>query len=252
MDIVITENQYKLLKEIRVVSGKLTINDIDEKFLEYITTKVGISKLLETTKKYLVNVLGIDIKKIRDEDINNYLNQFYDVLPKIFRNKDVISNLNYYLAKKYLNIKSTSNGLEYVIKNASHSDSYFFFDTELEELIGFFAVKPISEKYQYQFPRKTYQVALTMVSKEIKGYGYGKRIYLSMLDMMDCLVSDDTLFNESLNIWFNVLPKEVPVVGYLDFIGEYHRIRKNKSPNLKYIEVMFASNKPSFFKDKIK
>ena len=233
MKYIITERQHKLLKEISIVSGVYDVNVI-KIFFNVIIERLTKKKMAKIARDYFESVVGQDMSKFDDDKISSYLYElsFYNPnlksFPINFRNNDVISNLAYYISEKFFKIERSNFNLEYIkIKDGDYV-IYFFFDNELEELIGSIECNKMDEPYA---PKGSYQVLSSSVDKTIKGMGYGKNMYLTVINDVKILFSDKTLYRESLNIWVNVLPKYINTVGYVDNANEFHTItNKTKIP----------------------
>jgi hypothetical protein len=174
------------------------------------------------------------MSKYSDEDIETYLSDLsypniVSKMPsKVFKNNDVISNLAYYISKDFLKIEKSNFGLKYVKIKQNSYIKYYFFDSELNELVGILEINEFNSPYA---PKNSYNVVVSAVDKYIKGTGYGKNMYLTVINDVGILFSDDMLYKESLNIWVNVLPKYIDNVGYVDSNGNSHKItNKTKIP----------------------
>ena len=69
--------------------------------------------------------------------------------------------------------------------------------------------------YKIVLPKNSYRVTGSEVDAEFKGSGYGKEMYYSLIEDFDLLASDRYLYDNSLNIWVNVLPKKYHVFAVL-------------------------------------
>jgi len=233
MKYIITKKQYDLLNEITTPSGTYVINVIQHFFI-FVKNKLPINKVIKSTRNYFESVVGQDMSKYSDEDIETYLSDLsypYIVskMPsKVFKNNDVISNLAYYISKDFLKIEKSNFGLKYVKIKQNSYIKYYFFDSELNELVGFLEINEFSSPYA---PKNSYNVVVSAVDKYIKGTGYGKNMYLTVINDVGVLFSDDMLYKESLNIWVNVLPKYIDNIGYVDSNGNSRKMtNKTKIP----------------------
>ena len=251
MKYIITEKQYNLLNEINYVSDPWGRIDIEDKFLTNLINS-GIKKLTiyNRVRDYFETVVGVDTTEMNLMDIEFYVNNIYgeqkwNKLDDIFYNKDVIGGLCYYLAKTLIGLKPGSTGLSYV--ETPRENIFWFFDDELEELAGYALVTEFNPKNWYKLykllPKNTKMMRMILGDK-----GYGKHIYMFLVNKFDLLLSDDTLFPDSLNMWVNVLPKICPTVGYIMTTKKIVKMSpRTKVPSdLKEVEVFFASKDPDF------
>jgi len=233
MKYIITEKQYKLLIEITIPLGVYETSVI-KNFFYFVKQNLPLEKVIKSIRDYFESIVGQDMSKYDDATIKNYLSDlsypFLDLKlkSKIFKNNDVISNLAYHISNNFLKIQESSFGLKYVKVKKENFITYYFFDSELDELIGLLEI----EKYVEPFtPKNSYKVIVSSVDKHIKGMGYGKNIYLTVINDVGALFSDDVLYEESLNIWVNILPKYINNVGYINIYGDSYRItNKTKIP----------------------
>lgn len=206
---IITERQYNLIKEINIPQGKYEADPLSDFFnlFDYTNPKFSEKKVSKMVRKYLETVVGVDTSKISEETIEEYFSNLrwkkkIKRVPKVFYNIGVISGLSYFLAKNFLKLKKTPYGLVYYLENMSSTISYWFFDPEIKDFIG-----RISVTNNDNYPEPTYQIAISSVDPVFIGRGYGTKMYLTILDDCEYLISDTLLYKDSLNIWTNVLPK---------------------------------------------
>jgi len=217
MKYIITEEQYKRLDEISVYEGGLPSKESFESTLVIIIDEIGNKKFKQEVKNYLKGNIGeIPKKEYRDYSFKEYskhLRYGYgydeDKFPIELMNKDVLSHMAYFMAKKFLKIKKLGS-LECYIRKTNFGKEYLFFDPEIQMSVGSIYLAKFDDhgfNSMVKFPSNSWSVAMSNVDKEIKGSGTGKAMYLSVLDDVDVLFSDTTLYFDSLNIWVNVLPK---------------------------------------------
>jgi GNAT superfamily N-acetyltransferase len=134
-----------------------------------------------------------------------------------------------------------------------YENNYYFFDPLLKDIIGIVFCSDISEYHLSNYPIKKTALCVNVsaVDKAFKGQGYGKKMYLAVIDHAGCLLSDQSLYNESLNIWVNVLPKYVNYVGYVDKFLKLKKIKQPLEDKKDEISRFFATNDPSFLKSKM-
>jgi hypothetical protein len=212
MNIIISEKQNKLLQEVTVGKGILKSDPLAELFDELLNRP----KVIKLTRKYLENVAAPNLDEFPDEKLSNYLDSLGSVyykepLPKYYYSPDVVSGLSYFLAKNIFGFKK-SYGLNYFIITTSRQ-KYWFFDPEIKQFIGYISFGDPIDFDSIHTDSNVKQVDFVSIDKDLKGRGYGTKMYLTVLSGVDFLMSDSLLYNESLNIWVNILPKYAKVWG---------------------------------------
>jgi hypothetical protein len=219
MDYIITEKQQNLLKELYVAQGKFDIKPVIY-FYRHILKNVLEKKrkrVIEITRLFFRNELGFNIDKWNDVQLETYLRDIRDnessgtgwnILrshPKVFRKPSTIVSLSYFLMKNLFKVNEFE-GLEYVKEIENPYNRFYFFDPEIQEFVGY-----VETQKSLSLPGKSMKVVLSAVEREYVGRGYGSRMYLCIINQVDYLMSDDTLYPDSLNIWVNYLPNKVNV-----------------------------------------
>ena len=236
MDIVLTEEQYKKIHEISLADGKFK-DDIYPRFLEMINRKFSRKKVLSKTKEYFEEVVGV--KKFKKGFGSNYISDLESGtsalesgIDKLYKNIDVISNLCFYLARSFLKMKK---GVELLYVKVNHFDEeFYFFDPELEELVG---RMNITEKGDEGI------VSLSAVDEFSKGKGYGKNMYLTILNIYKTIYSDTYLYSDSLNIWVNVLPNYAKAFGYINNLKRRKKFGIGQRINFDDVYRFYATNR---------
>ena len=149
-------------------------------------------------------------------------------------------------------IKSSKFYLEYFKVNEFDYVNYYFFDPKFKIYIGFLNVE--ETRPNKLFPRNTYKVSLSMIETTLIGQGYGKSMYLSVIDDVDCLLSDEYLYKGSANIWINVLWRYYESVGFYDRNWqEYLKLPLQYDRNwADRVAYFFASKNPDLIKKLLK
>lgn len=233
---IISERQYNLIKEVSTPEGKYEADPLSEFFnlFDYHNSKFSQKKMSKMVRKYLETNVGVDTSKISDENIYEYFsklrwNEKIKGIPKVFYNIGVVSGLSYFLAKNFLKLKKTPYGLVHYLEEMTSTINYWFFDPEIKDFIG-----RISVSKNFDFPSPSYQVMISSVDPVFIGRGYGSKMYLTILNDCEYLLSDTILYKDSLNIWVNFLPKYVNV--WARWGDEFRPIKKNfvNPENVKY------------------
>lgn len=244
---IITERQEKLLKEINVIPGKFIINPLNNvfKYLIIPKLKTNFKLVIHSTRMFFRDEMGKNLKKYNDGDLENYLLDLSDNVPgrysKTLRNPATISSLAYYLVKKMYKLQEFE-GLEYIKKSDSPFYRYLFFDPEIQEFIGFMEVRK-----SLSLPGNSMKVILSSVEREYIGSGYGSRMYMCIINQVDYLQSDDSLYPDSLNMWVNYLPNKVnvwaEVYDEISMENKYVILSSDNFISPDNIESLIASNK---------
>jgi hypothetical protein len=240
--------------EISLYGGVLE-RTVESEIIQFLNRKISEREVINKLRKF-ASKLGIDLSSVDDYELSDYWGDVENngTVPKIKKKKLVgltknsfWSSFIYYLVKTNFKLK-TYDDLEFLKKN----DNYYFFDSVLEDYIGYMACTELRDIGSY-FPIKKSALVVnsSALHRAFKGSGYGKKMYLAVIEDAGCLLSDTGLYSESLNIWVNVLPKNVEYVGYID---AENNLRKLRGPIDKYsqnIQRFFATNDPSFLKSPI-
>lgn len=240
MKYIITERQSKILNELRVQSGKYEVYSQGELFKSfYSDPSISYEEVVNATKEYLSNSVGIESSKLTDDQITKFVRSL-PVRPFGGQRKnkvysiDVISGLSYFLAKKYKEMNS-SHGLEYFIEKFDTFITYWFFDPENEDFVGRITVE-LNDTYT-----NSANVVVAEIDEPLIGRGYGSKMYFTLVDIYTYLMSDRLLFKSSLNIWVNVLPRYCNVWAKIVGKYEYFKITKEKLMNPKFVDYYVAS-----------
>ena len=206
---IISERQYDLLKEMQIPSGKYETNPLGD-FFGFIDETISSNKIAKLARKYLENHVGLDTSNLESDDLYQYVRKLrwdekYEGTPKYFYKIGIISGLSYFFAKNLFNLKKGSYGLSYFISKGS-TITYWFFDSEIKDFVGMIKLQKDED-----FPSPSLRINLSSVDPLFIGKGYGSKMYLTILDDCEYLISDTLLYKDSLNIWTNVLPRYVNV-----------------------------------------
>jgi hypothetical protein len=247
----------KQIEEISLYSGTLE-RTVENDIIEFLNEKLSNRQILNKLRKF-ASKLFIDLSSVDDYELSDYWKkvEISGYVPKKYiKEKKLIiltknffwSSFIYYLAKNTMGLKKYDD-LEYLKKN----DIYFFFDSVLEDYVGFIKCNKLKDIISLKIPIKksALVVYVSAIHPTFKGKGYGKKMYLAVIEDAGCLISDQGLYSESLNIWVNVLPKNVNYVGFIDDEGN---LRKIKGPIGNYSNIIkrfFATNDLSFLKSEI-
>ncbi len=211
MKFFIPNSQYKVLTEISRTSGHYHSQPIYE-LIDYFDNFFSRKEKIKIFQEFASKIFG-DIEKIPKLYILNFYSYPYESNMEIsekFLEKDFLSGFAFYVAKKYLNFKHGVQ-LDYIKEKEEDSITYYFFDPGLKIFIGKIATKPNDE-----FSGVSLRVSLSTADDELIGTGYGTKMYLSIIDEIDYLSSDFTLFTGAYRIWKHTLPKYVNVWGVIE------------------------------------
>lgn len=235
MKYLLTKSQFRLLKEeLMIHTGSMDFNPIYNT-ISMLNRELGEDVIKKDTQEYLLNVIGLD-----DREITKLLGPTYNTY-KLLPKNDLICGLIYYITKKHYNLVEVGE-LSY---HQSYISNWYrnYFDEELETFVGFMSLfKKTFMGY------KCFKISGIQVANKSKSRGYGKSMYLSLFDDVDVIVSDDQIFDDSLNIWVNVLPK-YSYVWLIDSYGKPKRVSiKGDVPIYENYEFFVASKNNIFNK----
>ena len=207
---IITERQHNLLAELQIPSGKYETNPLGD-FFGFVDESKRPMKIAKLTRKYLEKHVGLDTSNLDDDDLYQYVrklrwNEKYEGIPKYFYKVGIISGLSYYFAKSLFDLSKGTYGLSYFTSQENSIKNYWFFDSEIKDFVG-----RINLQDDDDFQSPSYKINLSAVDPLFIGKGYGSKMYLTILNDCEYLISDTLLYKDSLNIWTNVLPKYVNV-----------------------------------------
>lgn len=233
MKIIITESQYKEIKEIYFSQGTLDRFPLSDAM--DIVIAIGFGKFYKFLEGYIVKNYNLSLDEIDDskktiksyiEDISNswhakkFTTKIKNRKLKFLQDYKVISHIIYKFFKNYMNTYEFGD-VKYM-KYRKHSEIiYWFFDREEKSFLGmikgsYFKDTDANTNLIKTFGKKAFVVSLSSLKPDLKGQGYGKLMYLAVLDDSGTILSDKNLYPESRNIWVYALPKYARNVGYID------------------------------------
>jgi ribosomal protein S18 acetylase RimI-like enzyme len=252
MRYIITEEQQNRINEIMILSGDMSVSPTYKDIIDIVKNNYGDKRYYKALKEYVKNVLGYP-EKFKKEDAKDYGEALWttevDSIPEELKNPEVLANLGYFMAKKFLKLRMLGELECYVKKGPLFGKTYYFFDPELEICVGYINCSSLDGEYgNVNLPSNTYSVTTSQVDEGLKGRGVGKQMYFAVLEDVDVLLSDTLLYTDSLNIWVNILPKYF-YVGALFYDKKPKRIL-SKTPVLNHEEVLryFATKNPKLIK----
>lgn len=241
---IITESQYRFLTEIERTPGHHTSEPIYN-LLEHYNQTLNEEQKFESFKDFFEKKVGYN-KKIKKGDVISFLESPWSEYnwPKEWTKKENLASFLYFLAKKYSKLKQGIE-LEYMITKDPYTSikEYYFFDPLLKICIGKINIKKLKE-----FPGKSYKVALSGVEEELIGTGYGTKMYLTVINNVDYLASDMTLFSGAYRMWKHVLPKYVNVWGVYskNGISRFEKLSPEKKVSARKFDFFIASATKDF------
>jgi hypothetical protein len=148
--------------------------------------------------------VGANVSDLSDDNILEFYDELDELgtsaLPKNLKSRNILSGFAFYLATKLTKLKN-GRGLVYFI-DESESRNYYFFDPSSKLFVG-----RIGTDRSDIISGDSYKVKVTAADKSLIGMGYGTKMYLTILDDVDYLISDATLYPASLRVWTSALPK---------------------------------------------
>ena len=174
----------------------------------YFLDDMKLSKFEKYFRKYYFEKLGLDQSKFDDSKIKlffSYLKNPYDT--KALRGLteyDKLNGFGYYLATKLEDFKLGNFGLSYFIFKDGLEKNFYFFDPDFKIFIGHIsATKGVVKNVS----GNKLTVVNAAAERKLIGLGYGIKMYLTILENCDYLVSSGILYEGSFRIWAKVLPK---------------------------------------------
>lgn len=252
MKYIITEEQHNRINEIIIIQGSMSVSPTYKDILDIVRNDYGNKAYYRAIREYVKKVLGYP-EKFKKKDAKDYGEAAWttntESMPEELKNSEVLANLGYFMAKKFLNLRMLGELECYVRKGSLYGKTYYFFDHELEICVGYINCISLDGEYGGVYiPRNSYNITTSQVDEGLIGKGIGKQMYLSVIEDVDVLLSDTMLYTDSLNIWVNILPKYV-YVGALFHEKKPKRILP-KTPVLKHEDVLryFATKNPKLIK----
>lgn len=243
MKIILTETQYSKLNEVDLIKSSWGRTDVNHPLSSYLENETHEEILIALVEEYLYTEIGLNVDNFTDKDFLNYFRGAYSVLGSKYKKTDFILGMMYYISNKTQKIKKGMGGLDYFKSKGGY---YYFFDPSFKSYIGFIRVN--QERPNNLFPKDTYSVKLSMIETTLIGHGYGKSMYLNVINDVGCLISDRTLYKGSSNIWMNVLWKYVPSSGYIDKFGDAEELPLKVKRNIgDKVSFFFASKDPDLY-----
>lgn len=250
MNYLITENQYNNLNEISRSRGRYDANPLEDFFYEIESFK-GFKKkdFISVFKKFFTKI-GQEIDNLEDSQILLYFEELPrytrggSVLKGFFYKKEVLASFAYYIVKKHFNLIEGAGGIEYLVFE-SNSRAYFFFDPNFKIFVGGVGLDP-----EKRFKGKCYSVSISAVERELIGGGYGLKMYLTIINDVDYLISSTVLYAGSLRMWKDVLPKYVNVWVEFDYKSDPELVIPGKRYKLDNVQDFIASSNHNKLKSK--
>ena len=101
-----------------------------------------------------------------------------------------------------------------------------------------------------RFKGKCYSVSISAVERELIGGGYGLKMYLTIINDVDYLISSTVLYAGSLRMWKDVLPKYVNVWVEFDYKSDPELVIPGKRYKLDNVQDFIASSNHNKLKSK--
>ena len=211
----------------------------------YFDGKLTENQQVTSFRKYFKKYIGLENRYTKSNicdffDFPHANNNF----SKEYTSRDALSGFTYYIAKQYFKLKQGVE-LEFIVEKNGDLKTYHFFDPQLKILVG-----KISIKKNSSFRGKTYKVVVSATDEDLIGKGYGTKMYLTIIQKVDYLLSDQTLFTGAYRMWKHILPKYVNVWGfelksnnYNELEKKYVQINPQKKQSVKNFDYFFASTK---------
>lgn len=233
MDYIYTNNQLeKIITELFTSRGHYETDPLLS-FFFLIDETESANKIFKLLRKYFEQYTS----KTEPRTGNFYEMLWEGILRQHYKSRDWLSRLQisknmfgydslnglaYFLAKNLLEFEEGGLGLDYVKIEVFSDNIFYFFDRDMKLFIG---------KVSTVKKGKTLRIQTTAAERKLIGMGYGLKMYLTVMQNCDYLISDTTLFSGSLRIWRDILPKYVNV-WYQDDLDKYTEIIPGERPPL--------------------
>lgn len=240
MKIRITESQFKLISEIKKIGGDYQIQPIFG-IIQYYSQALSKKQKIDSFRDFFTEKIGVDLpsKINRGEILNFYNYPNFNDLPDIMNERDSISGFAYYLAKKYFDLKEGVDLVYFVAKDPTSSDrEFFFFDPLLKIFVG-----KINLKKQDTLKGKSFRVKMSAADEQLIGTGYGLKMYQTLIEKLDYLSSDYSLFSGAYRMWKHILPKYYNVWGVeeKELGDEFYKIDPTRKKSVQKYDYFVAS-----------
>lgn len=239
---IITESQLKFLMEIDRNPGHYDADPIYDLF-EFYKNTLSKKQRIDSFKDFYKKIFGKKTELKNDEILNYFLSQ-EDVEPAEIAKKGFVSSFAYYIAKNYFDLKQGIE-IQYLVnedKIFTKSKDYYFFDPQLKIFVGKIYTSKIDLK-----DKTFYKVQISATDEELIGTGYGTKMYLTLIDKLDYLASDTTLFSGAYRMWKHVLPKYVNVWGVYENRSGYgynfDKLNPGERKSVRKYDFFIASSK---------
>jgi ribosomal protein S18 acetylase RimI-like enzyme len=227
--------------------------DIEEGLYRVLDNALKNRKIIKELIKFAKEEFFLDLSNISPDELYHYWEQggqSYTFKVKKTKLKKLEeryfwSAFMYKLVKNNFKLKKFEDLVFFEINN-----DYYFFDPDIEDYVGFISCGKLKDSSQTTnaIKKSALCVNTSAVDKAFQGSGYGKKMYLAIINDAGCLLSDTSLYDSSLNIWANVLPKYIKYVGYVDESDNLRKISGRMDTKAGGIKRFFATNDPSFLK----
>lgn len=197
------------IKELHRGRGHYRSNPL-EKFYTQILSDMKFKDFSKYFYKYYGEKVGMDLTNFPKEKIKLFFDylQYATQETSLGINKlikyDLLNGFAYFLGDKLYKLKSGGFGLSYFIYNEGSSKMFYFFDTVMKLFIGHMEI--LKTKLN-GVKGNVFDVQNSAAERKLIGLGYGIKMYMTLLENCDYLISSGVLFSGSYRIWSQTLPK---------------------------------------------
>jgi hypothetical protein len=180
MKYIITEEQQNRINEISIYQGSMSVSATYKDILDIVKDDYGDKAYYRAIREYVKKVLGYP-EKFKKKDTEDYgdaaLFNDTDSMPEELKKPDVLANLAYFMAKKFLKLRMLGELECYVKKGYLYGRTYYFFDHELEICIGYINCTSLDGEYGGVYlPSNSYSITTSQVDEGLIGKGIGKQM----------------------------------------------------------------------------
>lgn len=245
MKYIISERQLEVV-EIGTHRGRWE-NNPEEGLWFFFDKELKKKQKIDSFKEYFSKTFNVKKKTYSDKQILSYFyylstsfDQYEDIDPYL-KEENTSLGFAYYIAKNYFDLKKGLDISFIKVKESFDYKNYYFFDSVMKHFVGTITTSRAGDF----LPKGSRRVNSASIVKPLIGVGYGTKMYMSVIDDVEYLQSDRTLFTGSLRMWRDVLPKYVNVWAVVD--AQFIYMFKKQTPGKRYhtslLECYVASSK---------
>jgi len=194
--------------------------------------------LREVFDTYFGKHLDLDTSKVSNKNFEDYLeyllgdNSRKPIKMRNYTEYATITEFAFFIAEEFFKLKTAGLGLHYFVidEKSNRLKTFYFFDSLMTIFVGAIEIDVKNSN------KKIFQVISSAAEKKLIGLGYGTKMYLSVLENCNYLLSDEFMYPASLKVWTKSLPN-YSNVWWIDENKKYKKIKPNQPLELDYDNV---------------